>query len=95
MPPKPLDVFNRTCNRNFTSTVRGDRIAKGPSAEGLTELRQSSTEQDIRNDLSELADPISASIETAPWTMVLSERRVDGVTLVNRMARTACCPNAC
>src|SRR3984893_18544702 len=58
----------------------------------VIENAQSSTEQDIRNDLSGLAEPISASIETAALDNErLQSGRVDGVTLVeiygtNRLA---------
>src|SRR6202521_1193319 len=58
----------------------------------VIENAQSSTEQDIRNDLSGLAEPISASIETAALNNeCLQSGRVDGVTLVeiygtNRLA---------
>src|SRR2546425_1442245 len=58
----------------------------------VTQKAQSSTEQDIRNDLSGHAEPISASIETdALDNECLESGRVDGVTLVeidgtNRLA---------
>src|SRR6266850_7885740 len=58
----------------------------------VVENAQSSTEQDIRNDLSGLAEPISASIETGALNNeCLQSGRVDGVTLVeidgtNRLA---------
>src|SRR5882672_5951502 len=49
----------------------------------VVENAQSSTEQDIRNDLSGLAEPISASIETGALdNECLQSGRVDGVTLV-------------
>src|SRR6202165_5579034 len=56
------------------------------------ENAQSSTEQDVRNDLSGLAEPISASIDTGALdNECLQSRRVDGVSLVeidgtNRLA---------
>src|SRR5437870_13023817 len=47
------------------------------------ENAQSSTEQGIRNDLSGLAEPISASVETGALdNQCLQGGRVDGVTLV-------------
>src|SRR5947209_18695665 len=58
----------------------------------VTQKAQSSTEQDIRNDLSGLAERISASIETGALdNECLQGGRVDGVTLVeidgtNRLA---------
>src|SRR2546428_3050282 len=58
----------------------------------VTQKAQSSTELDIRNDLSGLAEPISASIETGALdNECLQGGRVDGVTLVeidgtNRLA---------
>src|SRR2546422_8226951 len=58
----------------------------------VTQKAQSSTEQDIRNDLSGLAERISASIETGALdNECLESGRVDGVTLVeidgtNRLA---------
>src|SRR5437870_12002156 len=58
----------------------------------VTQKAQSSTEQDIRNDLSGLAERISASIETGALdNACLESGRVDGVTLVeidgtNRLA---------
>src|SRR2546428_4833857 len=58
----------------------------------VTQKAQSSTEEDIRNDLSGLAERISASIETGALdNECLQGGRVDGVTLVeidgtNRLA---------
>src|SRR2546426_12164985 len=58
----------------------------------VTQNARSSTEQDIRVDLSGLAEPISASVETAALdNQCLQGGRVDGVTLVeidgtNRLA---------
>src|SRR3989442_7079935 len=58
----------------------------------VTQKAHSSTEQDIRNDLSGLAERISASIETGALdNECLQGGRVDGVTLVeidgtNRLA---------
>src|SRR2546429_5079406 len=58
----------------------------------VTQKAQSSTELDIRNDLSGLAERISASIETGALdNECLQGGRVDGVTLVeidgtNRLA---------
>src|SRR5947208_1293616 len=58
----------------------------------VTQKAQSSTEEDIRNDLSGLAERISASIETGALDNErLQGGRVDGVTLVeidgtNRLA---------
>src|SRR3989442_1344127 len=49
----------------------------------VTQNAPSSTEQDIRNDLSGLAEPISASVETGALdNQCLQGGRVDGVTLV-------------
>src|SRR6266568_478055 len=49
----------------------------------VTQNARSSTEQDIRNDLSGLAEPISASVETGALdNQCLQGGRVDGVTLV-------------
>src|SRR5881296_1808282 len=49
----------------------------------VTQKAQSSTEQDIRVDLSGLAEPISASVETSALdNQCLQGGRVDGVTLV-------------
>jgi hypothetical protein len=49
----------------------------------VTRNARSSTEQDIRNDLSELAEPISASVETGALdNQCLQGGRVNGVTLV-------------
>ena len=48
------------------------------------ENAQSSTEQDIRNDLNGLAEPISASVETGALdNQRLQGGREDGVTLVD------------
>ena len=58
----------------------------------VTQNARSSTEHDIRNDLSGLAEPISASVETGALdNQCLQGGRVDGVTLVeidgtNRLA---------
>src|SRR2546426_4039226 len=58
----------------------------------VTQNARSSTEQDIRVDLSGLAEPISASVETAALdNQCLQGGRLDGVTLVeidgtNRLA---------
>src|SRR5437762_8968818 len=49
----------------------------------VTQKAQSSTELDIRNDLSGLAEPISALVETGALdNQCLQGGRVDGVTLV-------------
>src|SRR3989449_2992222 len=49
----------------------------------VTQNARSSTEQDIRNDLSGLAQPISASVEAGALdNQCLQGGRVDGVTLV-------------
>src|SRR6266704_4578425 len=49
----------------------------------VTQKAQSSTELDIRNDLSGLAERISASVETGALdNQCLQGGRVDGVTLV-------------
>src|SRR6266851_9513888 len=49
----------------------------------VVENAQSSTEQDIRNDLSGLAERISASVETGALdNECLQSGRLDGVTLV-------------
>src|SRR6266568_5349229 len=49
----------------------------------VTQNARSSTEQDIRNDLSWLAEPISALVETGALdNQCLQGGRVDGVTLV-------------
>src|SRR6266571_1515499 len=49
----------------------------------VTQNARSSTEQDIRNDLSGLAEPISASVQTGALdNQCLQGGRVDGVTLM-------------
>src|SRR6266700_6566644 len=49
----------------------------------VTQNARSSTEQDIRNDLSGLAEPISASVETGALdNQCLQGGRVDGIALM-------------
>src|SRR5256712_6058885 len=71
-------LFCASCSKVLRGTLWKLRMAVM-----VTQNARSSTEQDIRVDLSGLAEPISASVETGALdNQCLQGERVDGVTLV-------------